>query len=226
MQVLQKHGIKIANQSYKVFEIKGNQSYQGAHHITEGDWSNAAFLLVAGAINGNIELAGLHAESAQGDRMITKVLEKCGALINQKAELWHAKATPSLKAFEWDATDTPDLFPPLACLAAYCEGTSRIKGVNRLIHKESNRAEALITEFGKQGIDISQEEDYLVIKGGIPQGGPFHSHNDHRIAMAGAILALKSKAPVQMTGHEAVHKSYPGFFEDLRKLQVKTEENE
>lgn len=122
-----------------------------------------------------------------------------------------------MKSFEFDATDSPDLFPPLTALAAYCEGTSRIMGASRLLHKESNRADALISEFGKMGIKIWVEEDQMLITGGRVTGAAVTSHNDHRIAMAAAVAALGADGRVSIKDSHCVSKSYPGFFGDLKK---------
>lgn len=222
LDILKSHGIKIENNNYKTFYIMGNQQYKPAKHFMEGDWSNGAFLLVAGAINGKIEVNGLNPDSLQGDKKILEALEKAGVKVTSQSSSYNTEKTSNLKAFEFDATETPDLFPPLACLAANCNGTSTIKGVKRLIHKESNRAASLINEFSKMGIDIKKiDEDTLQVKGSKIEGGFFDSHNDHRIAMAGAVLALNSTNPIKITNHKAVNKSYPDFFEDMRKLNIK-----
>jgi len=221
LDILKSHGIKIKNNNYKTFYIKGNQQYKPAEHFMEGDWSNGAFLLVAGAINGQIEVNGLNPDSLQGDKRILEALKKAGAKVIMQNSSYKAEKTTYLKAFEFDANETPDLFPPLACLAANCYGISSIKGVKRLIHKESNRATSLINELSNMGIDIRKiNEDTLQIKGSTIKGGLFDSHNDHRIAMAGAVLALNSTNPIKITNHKAVNKSYPNFFEDMRKLNI------
>jgi len=222
LDILKSHGIKIENNNYKTFYIKGNQQYKPAEHFMEGDWSNGAFFLVASAINGNIEVNGLNPDSLQGDKKILKALENAGVKVTLQNFSYKTEKTTHLKSFEFDANETPDLFPPLACLAANCKGTSKIKGVKRLIHKESNRAASLINEFSKMGIDIKKtNEDTLQIKGSKIKGGLFDSHNDHRIAMAGAILALNSINPIKITNHKAVKKSYPSFFEDMKKLNTR-----
>jgi len=128
-----------------------------------------------------------------------------------------------LKAFEFDALHCPDLFPVLTALAANCEGTTRIKGVHRLIHKESNRGEALKQEFNKIGVRIDFEDDIMLIKGGKILGGTVFAHNDHRIAMALTLAALNAKNPVHIEGAECVNKTYPEFFEDMIKLGAKIE---
>jgi 3-phosphoshikimate 1-carboxyvinyltransferase len=123
-----------------------------------------------------------------------------------------------LKAFSFDATHSPDLFPPLAALAAYCEGVSTIKGVSRLVYKESNRAEALRQEFAKLTIRIDIDGDNMRITGGNPAGARVESHEDHRIAMAMAVAALKASGRIYIHDSQCVAKSYPGFFDDLRSL--------
>ena len=124
----------------------------------------------------------------------------------------------SLTAFEFDATDCPDLFPPLVALATYCKGITTIKGVERLTHKESNRAITLQEEFGKMGVEIKLEKDNMKITGGKASGATVHSRHDHRIAMACAVAALKADSPVTIEEADAINKSYPAFFNDLQQL--------
>ncbi len=222
LEVLQKHGIRIEHESYKTFFIPGKQSYKPIKTVIESDWSNAAFLFVAGAVNGNLRIGNLNHRSLQGDSKILEVLKSCGAKFDFDGHSYHIEKSKRLKAFTFDATNTPDLAPPLAVLAANCEGVSRIKGAKRLIHKESNRAEALMDEFMNMGIEIKMKnENTILIKGGSITGGLFDSHNDHRIAMTGAILALNAKSPVRITNHNAVNKSFPAFFDVLKELNVR-----
>jgi 3-phosphoshikimate 1-carboxyvinyltransferase len=129
-------------------------------------------------------------------------------------EICHAP----LSAFTFDATECPDLFPPLVSLAAACKGTSSIKGAGRLEHKESNRAVALQSEFGKMGITIDVDGDIMRITGGPLNAATIDSHNDHRIAMAAAISAQTANGVVAIDGAECVAKSYPEFFEDLKSI--------
>ena len=185
------------------------------------DWRNAAFFFVAGAVRGNVEIQGLNPFSLQGDKKIIEILKYCGANIDFEYHTYHIEKCNRLRAFTYDATDTPDLVPPLAVLAANCEGISRIKGAERLIHKESNRAKALLDELSNIGVKIKlEDEDIILIKGGTITGGLFDSHNDHRIAMAGAILGLNAQKPVRITNHKAVNKSFPAFFDVLGELNV------
>ena len=120
-----------------------------------------------------------------------------------------------MKAFYFDATDCPDLFPPLVSMAAFCKGETIIKGLKRLFHKESNRAEVLQKEFAKIGIEISIQDDYMTVKGSTLTGGTVDSHNDHRIAMAAATVALSAKNAITIRNAGCINKSYPTFYKDL-----------
>jgi 3-phosphoshikimate 1-carboxyvinyltransferase len=217
IQMLRSFGITIHNSDYKVFSIPGNQKYITQDFTVEGDWSGGAFLLVAGAINGNLTVNGLRTDSMQSDKSVMAALEKAGAKIKTGEN--HIEISKSeLKSFDFDATESPDLFPPLVALASYCDGVSNIKGVSRLIHKESDRAATLKEEFGKMNIGIEIKGDVMSVTGGRPQGAHVESHEDHRIAMAVAVAALRATGKVYIRDSQCVVKSYPGFFDDLRSL--------
>jgi 3-phosphoshikimate 1-carboxyvinyltransferase len=190
------------------------------HYSVEGDWSGGAFLLVAGAISGNISVRGLEILSTQADKDILQALMLANADINITDDEIEIKES-ELKAFQFTATHCPDLFPPLVALASYCEGTSVIEGVHRLTHKESNRALTLQEEFGKMGIEISFQDDKMLVKGGTRiKGAQVSSRHDHRIAMACAVAALKADGEVIIDGAEAVNKSYPQFWQHIQKLNA------
>ncbi|MPQ48248.1 3-phosphoshikimate 1-carboxyvinyltransferase [Marinifilum sp. N1E240] len=217
IDLLKEFGIKIEHEEYKTFRIKGNQEYKADEYTIEADWSSAAPLLVAGALKGKVTLNHLNRYSYQADIAILDALKKCGASIHwEKDSLTVQKK--GLNSFEFDATHCPDLFPPLVALAVHCNGDSRIKGVHRLEHKESNRGIVLQKEFGKIGVPIRIEGDEMIIPGGRVRGGLTNSNNDHRIAMALAVAAVGSEYPVEIGQHDCVAKSYPDFFSDLRKL--------
>ena len=217
IQILKDFGINIVNKDYKHFYISGNQKYRACEYTVEGDWSGAAFLLVAGAINGEIAVTGLHQSSRQSDMAVLNALKDAGASVKAEKDTFLVRAS-ELKAFSFDATHSPDLFPPLAALASYCKGTSTIKGVSRLIHKESNRADTIRTEFGKLGIGVEISGDIMTITGGRVKGARVESHEDHRIAMAMAVTALKADGRVYIKDSQSIAKSYPAFFDDLRSL--------
>lgn len=217
LQIIKDFGVKVTNEDYKTFTIKGNQTYTGRTYKIEGDWSGVAFHFVGGAICGSVEITGINPNSTQADKAILEALKRAGADVNISSNGIIVRNN-TLKAFTFDATHCPDLFPPLSNLAASCTGTSVIKGISRLIHKESNRAFVLKEVWGKLGIQIKLIDDEMHIKGGQILGGKIDSHNDHRIAMMGAIAALNAKKPIEITNTEAVFKSYPLFFEDVENL--------
>jgi len=217
IQLLNSFGITIENSNYNLFKISGNQKYTPNTYIVEGDWSGGAFLLVAGAINGQLIIKGLRRDSKQSDMSILNALEMADAhLIIGDDQIEISKS--ELKAFEFNATQSPDLFPPLVALASYCKGISTIKGVSRLIYKESNRAETLKEEFGKMNIKIEINDDLMFVTGGQPQSARVESHEDHRIAMAVAVASLGATGRVSIRDSQCVAKSYPGFFDDLKNL--------
>ncbi len=217
LELLERFGIKIKNHNYQQFNIKGEQQYKPCEYTVEGDWSGAAFLLVAGAIAGEMTVFNLHTDSFQGDKGILSALESSGALTEKKSSEITIRKPKKLQAFEFDATDCPDLFPPLVALAAHCQGLSTITGVKRLTHKESNREEALKEEFGKLGIDIKTKGDVMQVHGGTIHPAVTKSHHDHRIAMAVAVAALAGEGQVVIEQAESVKKSYPDFYEDMKK---------
>ncbi len=217
IQVLRSFGINIQNKEYRLFQIPGNQKYIPQNFTVEGDWSGGAFLLVAGAINGQLTIQGLHSESMQSDRVIIKALLSAGANMKIGADTIEISKS-ELKSFNFDATESPDLFPPLVALASFCDGISNIKGVSRLIYKESDRAKTLKEEFGKMNISIEINDDIMSVTGGSPSGAHVESHEDHRIAMAVAVAALGATGRVSIRDSQCVSKSYPGFFDDLHNL--------
>ena len=220
LNVMRRFGYNIINKNYRQFLIKPKSDIENVVEYTvEGDWSSASFLLVAGAVSGAVKVFGLDETSAQADKAILSALISCGAVI-KKNENFIEVCKADLKSFKFDATDCPDLFPPLAVLAAYCNGTSIITGTHRLIAKESNRAETLKEIFGKMGIEILLLKDEMHITGGKIKSAVVSSHHDHRIAMAAAIAGLGASGPIEIENAESINKSYPQFYNDLKKLST------
>jgi 3-phosphoshikimate 1-carboxyvinyltransferase len=217
ISIMRDFGVEVKNENYEVFSVKKDQKYVPGKFIVEGDWSGAAFMLVAAAVAGKVEVKNLLIDSLQADRAILNVLELAGAEIHIGASSVLV-GRKELKAFEFDATDCPDLFPPLVALAVSCKGVSLIKGVRRLKGKESDRGITLQQEFGKLGAEIILDGDTMKVRGCELHGGMVHSHEDHRIAMALAIAGLRAKGVIEIEGAEAINKSYPEFFEDMERL--------
>lgn len=223
LQVLGYFGINVSNDLYTRFTIPGNQQYIPSKYNVESDWSGGAFLLVAGAIAGEISVDGLRSDSRQSDKAILTALDRAGAKMSISENSVKITRT-DLNSFEFDSTESPDLFPPLVVLASFCRGTTGIRGVKRLIHKESNRAAALVKEFSKLNIKVEVSGDYMLVTGGKPGGGITDSHNDHRIAMAMATTALGASGKILIKDSECVGKSYPDFFGDLRLIGAEVNE--
>jgi 3-phosphoshikimate 1-carboxyvinyltransferase len=224
LNVMKQFGLLVPeNKNYEefIFNYNSIDSPLTTHHYTvEGDWSGAAFLLVAGAVAGNIIVKGLDVFSTQADKKILEALKDCGCQLSISPEAIEISYPPlGISAFHFDANECPDLFPPLVALASYCNGKTVIEGTNRLIHKESNRAITLQDEFKKLGVKIDLQDDLMIVHGdtGI-KGATVYSRHDHRIAMACAVAALKAEGEVTIEDAEAINKSYPDFYEHLKLL--------
>ena len=244
LAVLNAFGWKVEHTNYESFRFLAHAPLQPVIEYTvEGDWSGAAFLLVAGAIAGPIKVKGLQLNSTQADKKIMEALisakanmiqEEEGILIgpsvdvssnnsNEKANN-NSNHSNGLIAFEFDATDCPDLFPPLVALASVCNGVTKIKGVSRLAHKESDRGLTLQTEFAKMGVQIELVADEMLIHGGnLIQSTTVFSQHDHRIAMACGVAALVANGPIEIIEAEAINKSYTDFFTHLQELGAKVD---
>ena len=205
---------------YSEFYIEGGQKYAPADLAIEGDWSGASTMLVAGAISGRVTVKNLSTLSKQADTAICRALERAGAgIIIEGDSITVTKRR--LRPFTFDATNSPDL-PALAALAAAAHGQSTIIGTQRLLHKESDRAETIRQEYEKLGIEVDiSEENVMKIRGGEIHPATVFSHNDHRIAMSLAVSALRCKGDVTIENAECVEKSYPTFFEDLESITVR-----
>ena len=215
------------------FKMRGGQHYRAADFRIEGDWSGAANFLVAGAIFGDVEVEGLDTQSLQADISIMDILMDAGASMSQlegdtpTTGSIHVTRAP-LCAFETDLNNCPDLFPIVAVLAAFCPGTSRIRGVERLRHKETDRAAAIVDMLTQMGVPVQVDEDEMTIEGmGLPQriltgnllkGGSFTSHGDHRMVMALKVASLGADGPVEIDDTACVAKSFPEFLDMFDKL--------
>lgn len=205
LDVLHKFGKNITHDNYKSFTIHPQPALHDDIEITiETDWSAVSNFVVANAITGSIDIEKLNASSLQADRAILQ------AVNNERT------------AFNFDATHCPDLIPILAVYAGTCNGTSTISGINRLIHKESNRIISTTALLDKLGVEFDLGENTIKITGAQQfKRCVVDSYNDHRIAMAAAIAALYTDGDITINHAEAVAKSYPDFFKDLAALGVK-----
>ncbi len=211
---------KISGNDFLV-SFSGNQQYKILNENVEGDWSSVAFIIVASAINGKTEINGLEKKSKQADANILNVMDAANIRYCFEADVLKVE-TSDIKAFNFDATHSPDLVPALIIKALFAKENSIIKGAERLLHKESSRAVLMKTELEKCGITIQIENDRIHIPGGQKaRSSTLNSHGDHRIAMALTILALNSENNLKIENLDCVSKSYPNFFKDMIKLGAK-----
>ncbi len=217
LEVLKNSGIEIINNNYETFEIKGNQKFKAGNYFAQGDYSQVAFFLVAGVFAGKIECTNMEPLSLQGDRVIVDILKKMGADITP-VERGFKVAKSSLKSIGTiDASDFPDIVPILSLACALAEGTTTIKGIERLRIKECDRAFATVDVLSKLGADICEKDGALVIKGKKSlQGGRVSSFNDHRMAMTASVASLVCEKSVIIEEPMSINKSYPTFYEDLK----------
>lgn len=219
LSVLQRFGIGIDCPSPLEFSIRGGQSYRSPGRVTaEGDWSNGAFWLAAGALSGPVTVNGLQLSSLQGDKAVCSILEKMGANVRYQGDSITVE-TGKLQAVTIDGSQIPDIVPILAVVTAFAEGSSHIVNAGRLRIKESDRLTAVAQCLSAIGAQIQEGSDSLTITGkAVLQGGSVDSFGDHRIAMSMAIASLGCENPVRIADPLCVKKSYPGFYEEFSRL--------
>lgn len=219
LNTLKKFGITVTEKSNSFF-IPGGQKYASPGTVeSEGDWSNSAFFLTAGAVSGRVTVTGLDVSSVQGDKQILTILKEMGAEITVEQGSITVKKG-DLHGININARNIPDLVPIISVAAAAAnDGETVITGAERLKIKESDRLTAVYESFKALGVDISKTDDGLVInKTGIVGGGAVSGYNDHRMVMALSVLSAVSSGVIILRGAEAVNKSYPNFFEDFSSL--------
>lgn len=220
LSALKDFGIKIINNDYREFIIKGNQQYKARNYRVEGDYSQAAFFLTANAIGNNIIIDDVVEISAQGDKEAIEILERMGMNITWNGNSIKPIYCNELKATIIDGSQCPDIIPVLSVAAALAKGTTKIVKAGRLRIKECDRLKAVATELAKLGAKIEETEDGLIIEGvnDLQGGVEVWSWKDHRIAMTLAIAATRCKEPIILKDYECISKSYPKFFNDYRSL--------
>lgn len=218
LELIKLFGAYVENHNYEKFNVYGNQKYIGGRIIMEADWSGASNFLVGAALTGEVFVKGLKQKSYQADIAIIQALNKFGAHLEFYNDGVYV-CKNNANSFVFDATHSPDLVPILTVLACGAKGKSVINGVNRLIHKESNRIDSVLTMIKSLGGKIHHRENSLIIEGeGFLEGGFVNGFSDHRIVMAAALASTISKNSITLTDVDAVKKSYPKFFNDLSKL--------
>ena len=224
IDVMRKFGVEVHNNNYHTFKVRGGQKYKSTQYTVEGDYSQAAFFLAAGALGSFVVCKGLNPGSLQGDREIINILKRMGAEVVSEND--GMAAIPSkLHGCEIDASQIPDLVPILTVLGALADGETVIKNALRLRIKESDRLSAISQQLNSLGATIIEKNDGLMIEG-VPSlsGGTTSSCNDHRIAMSIAIASTCCGEEVVINDSDCVSKSYPGFWSDFEALGGKINE--
>ena len=217
LQVLRQAGIRVEPLEDGWF-IPGSQTYRPLDTAVESDWSQAACLLAAGALGGEVTLTGLNPASAQGDREALSLFRRFGAAVEEAPGRIVCRKAP-LHGIDIDAAQIPDLVPVLAVTAALADGVTHITGAARLRLKESDRLAAVADGIRRLGGRVEESPDSLTISGvSRLAGGRAEGYNDHRIVMALSMAALGCEAPVTVTDAQSVAKSWPAFFEDYRAI--------
>lgn len=217
VKVMADYGIQIDETDYGYF-VRGNQSFAQRDYVVEGDWSQAAFFMSAGALGADVTISGLDFKSSQGDKAVVDVMRKFGADININENKIRCRRG-GLNAIEIDCADIPDMVPAIAVTAAFAKGKTVIKGAERLRLKESDRIEAVCANLKAMGADVCETADGMIINAnGRLCGARICGYNDHRIVMAFSVAALFADGETVITDAESINKSYPTFFEEINRL--------
>lgn len=221
IDILRSIGADISIQNnYQEIIVKPTTLHPSHTFKIEGDWSSASLFIVAAAISGNVFFDSLNLSSSQGDRCILDLVQQCGAIVNFGSDGFQIKSN-SLRAFNFDSDATPDLIPAICLLALFCEGISQISGVDRLRYKESDRLEGILTEFSKFSNGISYQNNTITVHGNAwihSQDAALNGMQDHRMVMSLAMLNVLRGTNHPISHKDAVHKSYPNFYDDLNLL--------
>lgn len=223
LEILKKHGINIeVLGNHEKYLVEGNQQYKPFNYTVPGDFSSASFLMAAAILTGsNIKIYGLDCLTPnQPDMQILSILKNMGVKIKIKKDFVEIFGG-EISGIDLDAKDIPDLVPVCVVLACYAKGKTTIKNIRRLRIKESDRVKTIMVELKKMGAKIKKFENMFQIEGlNKLKGATINPHNDHRIAMACTVAALKAEGKTTILNAECVNKSYPNFYKDLQQIGV------
>ncbi len=219
IEVMKEFGVEVIRESPNRYSVKSAQRYEGKTYRVEGDVSSASYFFLAAALcKGRVRVQNINPHTLQGDIKFLPIMERLGCTVmrgDHWVEVVGGELTPGETII--DLGDMPDMVPTLSVLAAARPGRTIIENVSHLRMKESNRLEAIVTELKKTGVKAEERDDGLVIDGNRPHGADIETYDDHRIAMSFAILGLVIPG-IKIRDGNCVNKSFPGFWEELRKL--------
>jgi len=221
LSVMAHFGVEVKHETYKRYLIKSNQKYKAKDYKIEGDASSASYLLALAAISGStVEVTNLSSESIQSDAKFADILENMGCKVNRGKSI-SVTGTPHLKAIEVDMNGMPDTAQTLSIVAAFAKGETLITGLSTLQHKETNRLKALRMELSKLHINSKADDNSICISGANPKGAYIDTYDDHRMAMAFAIVGARTE--VSIYSPDVVKKSFPGYWNTLKSMGVNVE---
>jgi 3-phosphoshikimate 1-carboxyvinyltransferase len=226
LSCLRDFGIEIENKDYMEFIIKGNQRYNSINYTVEGDYSQAAFFLVANMLGSSVGISDLKLDSLQGDKEIIPILERMGGKFYLEDNILRTTTPEKINGTIVDGSQCPDIIPILTLLASLSEGKTEIINAGRLRLKECDRLKAITTELNKLGANIEEKEDSLTVYGvkELKANKELWSWRDHRIAMTLAIASTGCDKDIEIKDYDCVSKSYPNFYEDFKRLGGKLHE--
>ncbi|MCP5002530.1 MAG: 3-phosphoshikimate 1-carboxyvinyltransferase [Planctomycetes bacterium] len=217
IDVMEKFGVSVGQDSYRKFFIKSGQRYKGCKYIVEPDASNASYFQAAAAITGGkIRIEGLGTNSLQGDAAFADILYKMGCSV-RKSEEWMDIEGGELNGIDIDMNDTPDVVQTLAAVAVFAVGKTRIRNVKNLRYKETDRITALVNELQKIGINVIEFDDGLEIEPATPHPAEISTYDDHRMAMSFALVGLRAEG-IKLENPGCVAKTFPDYFEKLSAI--------
>jgi 3-phosphoshikimate 1-carboxyvinyltransferase len=215
--VMADFGVEVQKEEGDSFFVRAGQRYSPRQYRVEGDASNASYFLAAAAITGGkVRVENFRPASLQGDAQFLAILEQMGCEVS-RGENWAEVRVKELRGIEVDMNTMPDLVPTLAIVAAFAQGKTVIRNVGHLRHKESDRLKTVAGELAKMGVEVEEGKDWLQVERGKARGAEIETHNDHRLAMSFAIAGLAVPG-IKIKGERCVDKSFPGFWETLKKL--------
>jgi len=222
VEAMQHFGASVEMEGENRFSVKSGQRYRATEYSIEGDASSASYFFLAAALcRGTVRVLNLNSATLQGDGGLLRILEKLGCSVSSGGS-WVEVTGKELIGGDlvFDMGEMPDMVPTLAVLSAVRQGRTVIRNAAHLRIKESDRLQATARELARTGILAEEREDGLVITGGRPRGAEIETYDDHRIAMSFAMLGLAVPG-MRIRGGSCVRKSFPGFWDEMEKLDGK-----
>jgi len=215
VDVMLRFGARIERQGYDRFRVESGRAYRGRDYRVEGDYSSASYLFAVAAVcGGRVTVTGLNPASVQGDRRFLEALEAMGCSVAAGTDAMTVERTGDLEGIEIDMSSSPDTVQTLAAVAATAGSPTTITGTGHLQYKESDRIGVTAETLRRMGAGVEVTEDSLTITPAPLHGVAVDPHDDHRTAMAFAVLGL-AVGGMAIRDPECVEKSFPGFWEAL-----------